>query len=67
MRPLLQIRQGATAGIIVAAVAVPVFAVKNGLSPAEKVGVAAGSLVIISALYLRMSAINRVRVRGDDG
>ncbi|MWV74105.1 hypothetical protein [Rathayibacter rathayi] len=47
--------------------AVPVFAVKNGLSPAEKVGVAAGSLVIISALYLRMSAINRVRVRGDDG
>lgn len=63
MKPPLQIRQGVTAGVVVAAVTITVMFVTKGFSLWETLGVATGCCVIISALYLLMSAVNRRRRR----
>lgn len=64
MKPPLQIRQGVTAGVVVAAVTITVMSVTKGFSLWETLGVATGCCVIISALYLLMSAVNRRRRSG---
>ncbi len=61
MKEPLQIRQGMTAGIIVAAVTVGTISAVRGFSLWETVGVATGCLIILGVLYLVLSAINRRR------
>lgn len=66
MKPPLHIRQGVTAGVVVAAVTITVMSVTKGFSLWETLGVAMGCCVIISALYLLMSAVNRRRRSGGE-
>lgn len=67
MKPPLQVKQGVTAGVIVAAETITVISVTKGFSLWETVGVATGCFVIISALYLLMSSVNRRRCEKDGG